>query len=225
MARSKRSTSQAPRVRKHDRAHKQSLITTIQTACSTYPYIYSFRLHNARTPFFQRLRRQLSDSCQFSLGQNKVVQKALGKTKADAYKPGLEQVALQVNGTIGLLFSKLNKVELDDALSGFSWTDYSRPGSVAPHRVVIENCEGGLCRMDDMQAISPTLEPQLRAAGLPVMLKGGQVFLTVKEFVVCEADCVLNASQVKLLKAFGLKLDEFSVEIASHFDVEKGTFF
>jgi mRNA turnover protein 4 len=219
------STATATAKKGNVKERKLETIEAVQKALRSYPHVYLYRLENARNAFFQRVRRDLSESSVFWLGRNRVLQRALGKDAQSAVIPGAEQVSKGITGSTGLLFPRLGKVDLQDALSQYSLFDFARAGSIAPFDVTITPEPGNvLCRQDTKEPISATLEPMLRNAGVQTMLRGGNVLLaTGTELAVCREGDRLSENQARILKAFGIQLDEFAVKLTAHFDCQKGT--
>lgn len=213
MARSKRTNKTA----KNDKARKQDLYTTVRALLPTHPHLHLFRLTNPRAAFFQRVRLALSPSCVFFLGKNKVLQKALTTEGASDQIAGFVK---KITHNVGVVVSQLERAELEDRLAGLlaGMCEYARVGSVAPFAVTIEPTDQSqrvLCRVDSGEQVSATSEPVLRAAGMPTMLRGGQVVLSGEEsgWEVCKAGDKLSADQVKVLRLFGVKLDDFDISI------------
>lgn len=211
-------------LQKSTKERKLETIESVQKALRAYPNLFLYQLENPRNSFFQRLRRDLSETSIFWLGKNKVLQKALGKNASSAFVAGADQVSSKITGNTGILFTKLSRAELEDVLSGYSLVDYARAGSICHLPITIVPKEDKvLCRMDSGEPISATQETILRIAGMPTMLRGGAVLLASgNEFKVCEAGDKLTSNQAKILKVFGIQTDEFSVKLLARFDCGTG---
>lgn len=224
MARSKRSSSSsAPKGSK--KARKLDTITTIRNLLPTHRHLYLFQLANVRSAFFQRVRLALAPTTTFFVGKNKVLQKAIAESSEAGNEPALAEFASKITHNTGVAVSSLERVDFEDqlatALQGMC--DYARAGSIAPFSVSVDvdPTSKALVKMDSGEPVSATVEPVLRAAGMPTMLRGGQVLLANGEssFEVVKAGERVNVEQAKILRIFGIKTDDFNVRLLEHFAV------
>lgn len=79
--------------------------------------------------------------------------------------------------------------------------DYARTGSKATATVTLS---GG-----PLEQFPHSIEPQLRALGLPTALKKGVVHLLGEEYTVCQEGDVLTSEQARILKLLGHQQAKF----------------
>ena len=75
-----------------------------------------------------------------------------------------------------------------------------------------------------MEQFPHSIEPQLRALGLPTSLKRGVVHLIAEEYTVCKKGDILTSEQARILKLLGRKQATFryvsSIQKISVFFIE-----
>lgn len=189
----------------------------IREHCVSHPHIYLFRVQNMRNVLFKELRTQSKQNSRFFIGKNRVMALALGLETSSEAVEGASQVAKRLKGVRGLLFSHMGIEEIQPLLEAQEAVDYARAGTVADMTVVVEHDPQGLRNMTTGELLSATLEPQLRAAGMPTKLRGGYILLAHETpYTICEAGQKLSADQARLLKAFGIKMASFRVALLGH---------
>ena len=93
--------------------------------------------------------------------------------------------------------------------------DYARTGSVAQETVSLE--EGPL------EQFPHSMEPQLRALGMPTALKKGVVHLIAeKGYTVCKKGDVLSSEQARILRLLGDKQASFKIKMVAMWNKEDG---
>ena len=142
------------------------------------------------------------------LGSNKVVRVALGSDAADEYKTNLSQLAENIKGSAGLLFTRLPREKVEEIIGEFQVLDYARAGTTATEGYSLE--AGPVLQYGT--PIAHTLEPILRQHGMPTKLVKGVVQL-VADHVVCTKGDTLQPNQAALLRIFDLKTAAFKMRL------------
>ena len=191
--------------------HKEGQIAAARAAADEFPSAYVFEYRNFRNARFKELRESLRDSSRFVLGSNALLRKALGKDAAEEARPGLAALAARLVGHRGLLFTRLPRAEAQAAVAAFGALEYARAGSRAGADFVLPSgplLQGGA-------PVAHTLEPSLRAHGLPTRLNKGVVELAGDDYVVCRAGDVLKPSQAALLRVFDQRQADFRLRLVA----------
>lgn len=206
---------------KKGRENKSKLMEQVREAAATYQHTFLFRVHNMRNTLFKALRMALPG--RFFIGKNRVMALALGLDEASECSPNMSHMARRLRGDLGLLFTNESPECVQLALAEIQEEDYARTGNKARTSVVIEAAPAGLCNVDTNEPLPATVEPQLRAAGMPTKLRGGTVLLAADSYEVCQEGKVLTADQTRILKVFGIKMATFGVVLLAHHQ-QDGTF-
>jgi hypothetical protein len=74
----------------------------------------------------------------FFLGSNKVLQVALGRTSEDEHRAGLAALGARIRGDAGLLFTNMDRVELETVLAEHAVAHHARTGAVAEDDFALE---------------------------------------------------------------------------------------
>jgi len=74
----------------------------------------------------------------FFLGSNKVLQVALGRSAEDEHRPGLAALATRLRGDSGLLFTNMERSELETALADAATAHHARAGTTAEDTVELD---------------------------------------------------------------------------------------
>jgi mRNA turnover protein 4 len=183
--------------------------------CS-YPTVYLFRYKNFRNDKFKELREKLRASSKFCLGSNKVLRVALGTDAADEQRPGIAALADRIQGSAGILFTKLPREEVEAAVGGFGVEDFARAGARATADFSLT--AGPVLQWD--QPIAHTLEPILRQHGMPTKLNKGIVEL-VSDHTVCKEGATLDPHAAALLRLFGIKMASFKMMLMGVWEDEE----
>lgn len=178
---------------------------TIQSAAETYSSAYVFSMENVRSEFFKELRSEWDDS-RFFLGKNRVMSLALGETPETAHRPALDELAADVHGDVGLLFTDRAPKAVAAFFAGYSTEDFARGGFVPAASVRVE--------AGRLESLPHTMLDQLRKLGMPVRLDKGTLVLP-QAYSLCTAGKAITPEQGRLLKFFGHKLAVFRIELVS----------
>lgn len=97
---------------KKGRQGKETLFQKVRDAMDEYNNVYVLKIENNRNTFIKQVRNEFKTS-KFFFGSNRVMQKALGLKPEEEYYPGIKDIAEQLNGEVGLLFTNVDKQELE----------------------------------------------------------------------------------------------------------------
>jgi len=175
---------------------KQELVSKIREAVDQHARAFVFKCDNMRNQHLKEVREKwkASDSA-FFLGKNRVMSLALGRTPDEEHAENLHKLSALLRDQRGLLFTSRPEKEVVEYFSSHEAPDFCRTGGRAPSTVALA---GG-----PLEQFPHSLEPQLRALGLPTALKKGVVHLLGEEYVVCKEGDVLTSEQARILKLLG----------------------
>lgn len=196
------------------REAKQKVLEDLREATDKYDAIYVLSTGNMRNALLKELRATWRDSRLF-FGRNKIAQVAFGRDDAEEYAQGLQQVARQLKGNVGLLFTNRPHDRVVHFFNEYEKADFARSGFVATEAV--ELVEG------EMDMFEGSQEHNLRLVGLPVCLKRGKVWLA-RDFTVCESGETLTPEKAKILEFLGIRQALFRVELRCHYRKSDGHF-
>jgi mRNA turnover protein 4 len=148
----------------------------------------------------------------FFLGSHKVLRVALGREEEDEHRPGLHSLALRLRGDSGLICTNLGVSDLEAHLGTAAVAHYARAGQRADDTVVLE--AGPLFTHGGSVTFPHTMEPALRACGVPCRLRNGVVEV-LGEHTVCTAGQVLSAHAAQALRLLDVKLATFHMVLDS----------
>jgi len=203
---------------------KQDLAARIHEAVDQYASVFVFSFANLRSAHFKQLRAEFAEDSRFLLGKNKVMQLALaGVTASSAaaaaaaagagagpaatpYRPGLDRLAADLTGNVGLLFTQRDPAKVRAFFASYGRPDFARAGFVPARSIALP--------AGRMEALPHTMCDTLRKLGVPVRLDKGVVVVT-EECQLCTAGEPISPEQGRLLKLFGHQLAVFSVTLLS----------
>jgi len=187
------------------RENKTRLLDSIRSAAERFDAAYVFSMENVRSERFKELRAAWADS-RFFLGKNRLMALALGETPEAAHRPALDQLAADVHGDVGLLFTDRAPAAVAAFFAGFSAADFARAGFVPAAAVRVE--------AGPLPALPHTMLDPLRKLGMPVVLEKGTLVLP-QPYSLCTAGRAITPEQGRLLKHFGHALAVFKVALVS----------
>ncbi|KAF9581514.1 mRNA turnover 4 [Lunasporangiospora selenospora] len=196
---------------KKGRAGKDALYDQIRESADQYKYIWIFSVENMRNTYLKTVRSEWKHS-RFFFGRTKVMAKALGTSPEDEYKDNFCQLADQLVGHVGLLFTNIEPTEVQEYFANYTETDYARSGIRATSDFVVP--AGPVHRGEDK--FPHNMEPQLRNLGMPTTLANGVVTL-LNDYRVCKEGQTLTPEQAQLLKLFYVQMADFHVTLKSYY--------
>jgi len=194
------------------------------------------------------LREATAGTSRVVMAAGRVVRAALGRGEEDEYRPGSSRLGAALVGgpPAGLLFTRLSARAAAAAVAGVARSGWCRAGAEAP---VTFTVPAGPVRLPDPDAPRPdgpadadadppeavagpapasalvdaphTLEPQLRALGLPTRLARGKVEC-LADTVVCRRGKKLSADAAGLLRHFGWRLARFQPRAVATWEGDGG---
>lgn len=222
MAKSRRSkVVHSSKTHKKNKESKVVLIENIRNASADYKQIYLFKVKNMRSVVFKALRLKV-DGRMF-IGKNKVMAIALGLDQSSELMTSASMVARNLTGNVGILFSNQDKDSLTSIFDQSNELDFARTGNRSTMTVIIESDPSGLRNQESGEPLSPTLEVQLRKAGMPTKLRGGSILLNSSHYQICRQGEKLNVDQTRILKIMGIRMAPFEICITGHLS-ENGDF-
>lgn len=183
-------------------AWKQQIIDDIRRCVEKYPNVFVFQVQNMRNNLLKDLRQEWKQNSRFIFGKNRIMQIALGRTKAEEVETDLSKLSKRLTGQVGLLFTETNKKEVLEWAKNYWAVEYARSGFRATETVVLP--EGPL------EEFAHSMEPHLRSLGLPTKLQKGVVTL-ISEHTVCEEGKVLTPEQARILKLIAKPMAKFQL--------------
>lgn len=185
--------------KKKTKQDREPLFEKIQEAFSTYSHVYLIRVKNIRNNFLKQVREDLQEDSKLFFGRITLMTKALKLANGDSVDEALGEFCQRAAGSnIGLVFSNMGMVEFKAYCDQIEQQDYARAGFIATETITVPK---GIVMRADKEPISHTFEGQLRANGMPVLLKNGMLVLD-EDHVICRGEEVLTAQQARLLKIF-----------------------
>ncbi|XP_023293648.2 mRNA turnover protein 4 homolog [Lucilia cuprina] len=181
---------------------KQQIIDDIRRCTEKYPNIFVFQVQNMRNNLLKDLRQEWKQNSRFIFGKNRIMQIALGRTKAEEIEVDLHKLSKRLTGQVGLLFTEKTKKEVLEWAENYWAVEYARSGFVATETVVLP--EGPLTEF------AHSMEPHLRSLGMPTLLKKGVVTL-LSDYTVCEKGKVLTPEQARILKLCAKPMAKFQL--------------
>lgn len=207
MARTKRAkVVSLTRTKAKSRENKESLMENVRGAAQQYSYAWVFAVGNMRNTYLGEVR-SLWQGSKIFFGKLRVIAKALGETPEEEIRPGFGALSTRLRGNVGLLFTDSPPAEVLDWCSDYRRIDFARTGSKAARTVELK--EGPVMfDLDPPEALPHSLEPQLRALGMPTQLKNGVPTL-LQDYTVCKKGEVLSAEQAQILKHLLIQMAHF----------------
>ena len=130
-----------------------------------------------------------------------------GSAAASApYRPGLDRLAADLNGNVGLLFTSRPPAQVRAFFASYGRPDFARAGFEPAASIALP--------AGRLEELPHTMADTLRKLGVPVRLDKGVVVVT-EEVALCRAGEPITPEQGRLLKLFGHQLAVFSVTLLS----------
>ncbi|EPY31437.1 mRNA turnover protein 4 [Strigomonas culicis] len=190
------------------REDKDKLIERIREALDDYTDIYTFNLQNIRTNILQQIREDRAADSRLFLGNNKLMQIALGKDADSERRKNLHKLAPFLNGLCGLLFTNLGKKEVKAYFEQqVGEPVFARTGQTATEALELK---AGV-----LPQFPHNMFDHLAKLGLNIKLDKGAIVL-LQDTTVCEVGDVLSAEAAQLLKLFGIQSAAFGIELTAH---------
>ncbi|KAL3312348.1 mRNA turnover 4 [Cichlidogyrus casuarinus] len=161
-----------------------------------------------RNERLSQLRNELVDG-KIYFAKNTISALALGKDKANSFKPGLYKLTSYLKGNTAFVFSNSETEDLREIFNTFRDSEYARAGSMCSQTVFVSS--------GPMPKFVHTDEPGLRKLGLPTKLVKGIVTLE-KDYLVCVRGKPLTPEQCRILKYFQVQQAEFRVSIVARWN-------
>jgi mRNA turnover protein 4 len=190
------------------REGKEELVTKIRDAIGEFQNIFTFDYENFRTSNMKELRHQFEDS-RFFMGNNKVIQIALGRTEEESQAPNLYKLSQFLNGHCGLWCTNRPKSEVKNFVNSYEQPDYARCKDVSTIDFTIP--AGPL----DSKRFPHNMEEYLRKLGLPVKLDMGVIVVT-EEVEVAKTGTELSTEAAQILKLWDLQTVNFKLKLTGH---------
>jgi len=191
--------------RKKGYDRKVDLVSEVQKCCDDYTSIYVLSVDNMRTGRMKGVRQEWTTS-RFFFGKNKVVSVGLGRSKENEYKENLHEITKRLSGQVVLMFTNEPQEQVEKWFANYSEKEYARPGNTATDTYTIP--EGPL----DENTYPASMEPNLRALGIPTSLVKGVVHVN-QDHVVCKKGDTLTPDQCTVLKRFYQTQVEFKMDL------------
>lgn len=189
--------------KRNTRSAKGELIDQIQQTAEKYPTCCVFLLTNQRTTYLQEVRSLWKENSRIFVGKNRLIAKAIGLDEQNEIRKGLNRIGKQLQGPVGVLFTTSSPNEIQEWFEDYSRDDFARAGNVATKDVILEQGPVQLA-LDPPETLPHSLEPQLRALGMPTELRRGVPTL-IERFTVCKQGERLTSEKAQILKHLLIK--------------------
>jgi len=175
-----------------------------------------------RNTHLKTVRKLWKDSARIFFGRGAVMAKALGTSPEEEHKLGMHQLAQNIKGQVGLLFTDTSPQEVIEWFIDFKQPDFARSGNIATRTVVLP--AGPIMRRhsDPPEPFPHNEEPQLRKLGLSTYMNKGVPSLH-SPHQICQEGKPLTSEQTQLLKLIGEKMVEFKVGLVMRYDSATST--
>ena len=188
------------------RALKRDLAALVCESVDRYASVYVVSFADMRNVHLKGLRAQWADS-RFLLGKNKVIALALTGGEGSApYRAGLDALAGDLVGNVGLLFTSRAASAVADFFARYSEPDFARAGFVPDRTLTLP--------AGRLEFLPHTMADELRKMGVNVRLDKGVVVI-VEETALCSEGVPITPEQGRLLQLFGHRLAAFRVTLVS----------
>ncbi|MFH1257145.1 MAG: 50S ribosomal protein L10 [Candidatus Diapherotrites archaeon] len=149
---------------KHKRPWKEAQLSELKKLAEEYPIIAVADLSGFPSALFQEIRKKLSAKAVIKVSKTRVVKMALASSKAK------KELADFSEGSVAIIFTKMNPFELHAFLKKNKGKTAAKEGVIAPEDIIIHAMDTGL-------PPGPALS-DLKAAGLKVKIQGATIAIT-----------------------------------------------
>lgn len=190
------------------RDHKDALIDKVREAFDAYPHVFTFSVQNDRSELWRNVREARKDDSRFFMGNNKVMQVALGRDAESSHKDNVHKLCRYLTGHSGLLFTSLPKKQIKDFFkNSVGDAVFARPGTEATVDFSIPQ--------GPLEQFPHSMFDQLTKLGLPIKLDKG-VLVVLNDVKVCSVGDTLSTEQAHVLKVFGVMSAKFEINLTGH---------
>ncbi|KAL7719237.1 60S acidic ribosomal protein P0 [Entamoeba marina] len=174
---------------------KQQYLAKLKGLFEEYHQIVVVRVDNVRSSQFQIIRKELRGQCEFVMGKNTLIRKAI-KNQLET-QPELEDLLEYVQGNVGFVFTKGDVYELKNKLEELKAPSPAKAGTIAPNDVIVPQGNTGM---------DPTQTSFIQALDIASKITKGQIEIT-SDVLLIKAGEKVGVSQAVLLQK--LKINPF----------------
>ncbi|TFK24998.1 hypothetical protein FA15DRAFT_669053 [Coprinopsis marcescibilis] len=209
------------KVSKKTREHKNAMMNELQVNVDKWRYCWLFEVGSMRNTHLKTVRNLWKDSARIFFGRGAVMAKALGTTEAEEHAKGIHQLAKQIKGQVGLLFTDTEPSEVIQWFADFKQPDFGRAGNIATRTIILPAGPVMQRHSDPPEPFPHNEDPQLRKLGLSTTLNRGVPTLSGPQ-KICTEGKPLTSEQTQILKLIGERLVTFRVGLLARWDSETG---
>ncbi|KAJ6508598.1 ribosomal protein L10-domain-containing protein [Mycena sanguinolenta] len=209
------------KVAKKTKEQKGALIKDLQENADKWKYCWLFQVGAMRNTHLKTVRKLWKDSARIFFGRSAVMAKALGTTPEEEHRMGLHNLAKQIQGQVGVLFTDTEPDEVIAWFADFQQPDFARAGNIASRTVILPAGPVMRTHSDPPEPFPHNEEPQLRKLGLSTFMNKGVPSLH-NPHKLCEKGKSLTSEQAQLLKLIGEKMVVFRVALTSRWCAATG---
>ncbi|KAK7048492.1 ribosome assembly factor mrt4 [Favolaschia claudopus] len=209
------------KVAKKTKEQKGAMIKELQDNAEKWKYCWLFQVGSMRNAHLKTVRKLWKDTARIFFGRSAVMAKALGTTPEEEHRLGLHQLAKQIQGQIGVLFTDTEPGEVIEWFADFQQPDFARTGNLASRTVTLPAGPVMRTHSDPPEPFPHNEEPQLRKLGLSTYMNKGVPSLH-NPHELCKKGKPLTTEQAQLLKLIGEKMVVFRVSLICRWTAATG---
>ncbi|KAJ7025391.1 ribosomal protein L10-domain-containing protein [Mycena alexandri] len=209
------------KVAKKTKEQKGAMIKDLQENADKWKYCWLFQVGAMRNTHLKTVRKLWKDTARIFFGRSAVMAKALGTTPEEEHRLGLNKLAKQIQGQVGVFFTDSEPDEVLEWFADFKQPDFARAGNIASRTVILPAGPVMRIHSDPPEPFPHNEEPQLRKLGLSTSMNKGVPTLH-SPHKLCEKGKVLTGEQAQLLKLIGEKMVVFRVALLARWCAETG---
>ncbi|KAJ6585137.1 ribosomal protein L10-domain-containing protein [Mycena capillaripes] len=209
------------KVAKKTKEQKGAMIKDLQENAEKWKYCWLFQVGAMRNTHLKTVRKLWKDSARIFFGRSAVMAKALGTTPEEEHRTGIHNLAKQIQGQVGVLFTDTEPDEVIEWFADFQQPDFARAGNIASRTVILPAGPVMRHHSDPPEPFPHNEEPQLRKLGLTTSMNKGVPTLH-NPHKLCEKGRPLTSEQAQLLKLIGEKMVVFRVSLISRWSAATG---